>query len=97
MNSKPNDDRDGWNTIETFGLILGVLSVLFLFLATPQIVKFWGGLESGAEGAGEFGDQFGAVNALFSGLALLGVIIAIMLQMKELAFNGGKSGSLRKN
>lgn len=31
-----------------------------------------------------FGDLFGAVNALFSGLAFLGLIVAIILQRKEL-------------
>lgn len=35
-------------------------------------------------GAGEFGDMFGAPNALFSGLAFLGVIVAILLQKQEL-------------
>lgn len=34
--------------------------------------------------AGEFGDIFGAANALFSSLALLGVAIAIILQSQEL-------------
>jgi hypothetical protein len=33
---------------------------------------------------GTFGDQFGAVNALFSGLALVGVVIALILQQREL-------------
>ena len=33
---------------------------------------------------GQFGDMFGAVTALFSGLALAGVILAIVLQTKEL-------------
>lgn len=33
---------------------------------------------------GTFGDMFGAVNALFSGLAFAGVIYAIYLQRKEL-------------
>jgi len=33
---------------------------------------------------GTFGDMFGAVNALFSGLAFAGVIYAIFLQRKEL-------------
>jgi hypothetical protein len=33
---------------------------------------------------GTFGDMFGAVNALFSGLAFLGVIVAIILQRQEL-------------
>jgi hypothetical protein len=35
-------------------------------------------------GAGEFGDMFGGVNALFSGLAFVGVIYAILLQRREL-------------
>ncbi len=33
---------------------------------------------------GQFGDMFGVVNALFSGLAFAGVIYAILLQRKEL-------------
>ncbi len=33
---------------------------------------------------GTFGDMFGAVNALFSGLAFLGLIVAILLQYQEL-------------
>jgi hypothetical protein len=33
---------------------------------------------------GTFGDMFGALNALFSGLAFLGVILAIVLQYEEL-------------
>ena len=34
---------------------------------------------------GKFGDTFGALNALFAGLAFAGVIYAILLQQKELA------------
>lgn len=34
---------------------------------------------------GSFGDMFGAVNALFSGLAFAGVILAILLQKEELS------------
>ncbi|QDU80711.1 hypothetical protein Pla110_24430 [Polystyrenella longa] len=34
--------------------------------------------------AGTYGDSFGFVNSLFSGLALAGVIVAIMLQRKDL-------------
>jgi len=37
------------------------------------------------ETQGLFGDQFGAVNALFSGLAFAGLIFTIVLQKKELA------------
>ena len=33
---------------------------------------------------GTFGDMFGAVNALFSGLAFAGIIVAIMMQREDL-------------
>lgn len=35
---------------------------------------------------GQFGDQFGAVNALFSGLAFAGLIITILQQRKDLYY-----------
>jgi hypothetical protein len=35
-------------------------------------------------GAGEFGDMFGGLNALFSGFAFVGLIYAILLQRREL-------------
>ena len=38
------------------------------------------------QGAAEFGDMFGGVSALFSGLAFVGVIYAILLQRRELQF-----------
>lgn len=38
-----------------------------------------------AEERGQFGDMFGASNALFSGLAFIGLIYAILLQRSELA------------
>lgn len=37
-------------------------------------------------GRGTFGDMFGTINALFSGLAFAGVIYAILLQRKELKY-----------
>jgi len=43
----------------------------------------WYGLVD-RENRGTFGDMFGAVNALFSGLAFVGVIFAILLQSNEL-------------
>lgn len=39
---------------------------------------------SGRAKPGEFGDMFGAVNAFFSGLAFAGVVLAIILQGKEM-------------
>ena len=43
----------------------------------------YGGLDDWAT-RGQFGDMFGFVNALFSGLAFAGVIVAILLQREEL-------------
>src|SRR5688572_15202617 len=33
---------------------------------------------------GQFGDMFGAINALFSSLALIGVVVAVWIQKEEL-------------
>jgi hypothetical protein len=46
--------------------------------------------------AGVFGDAFGAVNALFSGLALAGVIVAIFLQRIELRYQREELGLTRE-
>ncbi len=58
-----------------------VLGILIVWLWN------WGWLiliDSGARGT--FGDMFGGVNALFSGLAFVGVIYAVLLQRKELEY-----------
>jgi hypothetical protein len=56
-------------------------------LLAVLVVIVWvlGGLfASERESPGAFGDMFGAVNALFSGLAFAGVVYAILLQRNEL-------------
>ena len=45
---------------------------------------------------GQFGDAFGALNTLFSGLAFAGVIYAIILQKKELALQREELEKTRK-
>ncbi len=45
---------------------------------------------------GTFGDMFGGVNALFSGLALAGIILTILLQRKELRFQREELKETRK-
>lgn len=52
--------------------VLWGLTFLLFFLKDPTF------------GRGEFGDMFGAVNALFSGLAFAGLIITLILQRQEL-------------
>jgi hypothetical protein len=60
-----------------FGAVIS-LWLLFWFL-TVVVIKD----EAWAQ-RGQFGDMFGAINALFSGLAFAGVIITILLQREEL-------------
>ncbi len=45
---------------------------------------------------GTFGDMFGFINALFSGLALAGVIFAIFLQRKDLKLQADELAETRK-
>ena len=61
------------------GVLLGL--VLLVWLASWVVVTK--NLQGWEERAG-FGDMFGAVNALFSGLALAGIVYAIFLQRQEL-------------
>lgn len=66
-----------WKTIAL--LFLGVVILQIVFgVAVYRMFGSWGE-------RGSFGDMFGAVNTLFSGLALAGVVYAILLQSRELA------------
>lgn len=62
-----------WTAIIVTTVIVG-LWLLNLFLL----------VNNGDQTRGTFGDMFGAVNALFSGLAFAGIIITILLQRSEL-------------
>ena len=61
----------GIGAFVVFGLWIG--SACIIFNIYPNLSD-----------SGTFGDTFGAINALFSGWAFLGVIVAIILQKKEL-------------
>lgn len=56
-------------------IVYAVLAVAYGFIA----LKLAGGLSS----AGQFGDMFGAFNAFVSGIAMLGVVAAILLQREQ--------------
>lgn len=64
-----------------FGLIAAGIVIVFWFGVT-ELVLFRSGYlyERGAW----LGDSFGAVNALFSALAFVGVVLAIVMQKHEL-------------
>lgn len=64
-----------WPLIILFILISVTWAVSFLFVYNN--ISSW-------TNRGTFGDSFGAVNALFSGLAFGGIIYTILLQRKEL-------------
>jgi hypothetical protein len=63
-------------------LIMLFAGVILLWVAAGVGVYF---AFDKMEHRGLFGDMFGTVNSLFSGLALAGVIFAIFLQRKDLA------------
>ncbi|MBT3368907.1 MAG: hypothetical protein HN416_17320 [Nitrospina sp.] len=60
---------------------------VYIFVTILFIISIWGGtlyfFYDDPE-RGTFGDMFGAANALFSGLAFAGLILAIFLQKEEL-------------
>ena len=76
MNENKNNTE---NYFFYFFLIAGILivaTIVFGFVVNC-IFSDW-------KDSGPFGDTFGALNTLFSGLALSGVIVTILIQKKEL-------------
>ncbi|MBH0236888.1 putative phage abortive infection protein [Methylobrevis albus] len=63
--------------------LLALLS-LFLVMAVLYAANLFYGLNLSQSERGIFGDMFGAVNALFSGLACVGIGYAIFLQRQEI-------------
>jgi hypothetical protein len=62
------------------GVIFAAVTVTG-WLLTYWYVPVWFGKP---ESAGTFGDMFGALNALFSGFAFAGLLLAIIVQMDQL-------------
>lgn len=63
-------------------LVVFSVVVILLYLGSWFLIDYF---YACPERRGQFGDQFGAVNALFSGLAFAGLIFTIILQKNELA------------
>lgn len=55
--------------------------VLLVWALSGYFISMWFGKP---DGGGTFGDMFGAINALFSGLAFAGLIYTITVQKEEL-------------
>lgn len=70
-----------------------------LILLTSLVIAGWGAtlfILHDDPNRGTFGDMFGGVNALFSGLAFVGVIVAIFMQKKELELQRKELGYTRE-
>ncbi len=68
--------NDLWKT-----LLYAGLAVLFIWLLSWVLIDL---CISESNDRGSFGDKFGAVNALFSGLAFAGLIVTLLYQKEEL-------------
>lgn len=77
---KTNDDLE-----KTDWTLILVPLIVLVFIVSCWLLSYYRlkGLEPQIRGT--FGDMFGAINALFSGLAFAGIIFTILLQRKELA------------
>lgn len=82
-------DKDNMTSPGMWPLVLLLAAVFFTWLFSGYYVKDF-------PQRGTFGDMFGAVNALFSGLAFAGVIYAIFLQRKELELQRRELESTRE-
>lgn len=79
------------NLLEYLSGIIIVLVIIGLWCLTYYKLK---DLEPNVRGT--LGDMFGTVNALFSGLALAGIIFTILLQRKELGYQREELRETRK-
>lgn len=70
--------------------LLIIFIAVFVIWATSGLVLY------NIEERGSFGDMFGAVNSLFSGLAFAGLIFTIFLQKKELGLQRNELKMTRK-
>ena len=60
---------------------LGVGIIVFFWIASAVLISYFIPEKTDQ---GTFGDMFGAINALFSGLALFGVVVSILMQQNAL-------------
>ena len=70
--------------------------IIFVGILVAWVICFVVAFFGDAQGRGTFGDAFGSVNALFSGLAFLGIIYAIVLQREELGLQREELAETRK-
>lgn len=84
-------DSNSNKVIRYAALIFIVCFLLWVALGAVVYLRF-----STWDDRGKVGDMFGAANALFSGLALAGVVLALLLQREQLALQHQESLSNRE-
>lgn len=77
---------------------LTVIAITVLGLWITYLIGIWIFFDEswGFDNRGTFGDTFGGINALFSGLALGGIVTAIFMQKSELALQREELEHTRK-
>lgn len=70
-----------------------IILVVIIWIGSTVLIMF--GLDNWSD-RGSFGDQFGAVNGLFSGLAFAGLIYTIVLQKQDLEMQREEIAQNRK-
>lgn len=93
METKKKDEEES----KPLWLILTAIGIFILVLGGWRFYWYW--IESnysGHEARGLFGDMFGALNALFTGLAFGGLIVTILLQSQELKLQRRELKETRK-
>jgi|GEM_PF-4655970 len=74
-----------------------IVGVAWLIILIVTLVVFFGTCDATAARWGQFGDAFGTANALFTGLALVGAIAAIILQGRQLGLQAAEIESQRRD
>lgn len=80
-----NKDNQTYSIFKWLPLFILCVVVFVIYVMSWLLIRcHYKGVADFYEARGTFGDQFGAVNALFSALAFAGMIYALILQMNEL-------------
>lgn len=85
------EERDSFRSLIKLSICIAIAWILAWVLTVSFIPE-----DSKGMSRGEFGDMFGGINALFSGLALAGIIFTISLQRKELKLQRKELKSTRE-
>lgn len=91
METDQNDKTEEKDTSFIIISVVVTLVIIGFWLLTYYCLK-----DIGSQERGTFGDMFGSINALFSGLALAGIILTILLQRKELKLQREELQDTRK-